>query len=45
MQLMMSGMLVLVLPAFVICTGITFIAYRRRHASAAAESDADPPDS
>ena len=32
MQVMMSGMLVLVLPAFVVCAGIALIAYRRRHA-------------
>jgi len=43
MQLMMSGMLVLILPALVICTGVAVIAYRRRDATAASESDEPRP--
>jgi hypothetical protein len=30
MKAMMGGMLILVLPAFLICTGIAVMAYRRR---------------
>ncbi len=30
----MSGMVILMIPAFLICTGITILAYRRRRKSA-----------
>jgi hypothetical protein len=30
MRAMLGGMVILVLPAFLVCVGITFMAYRRR---------------
>jgi hypothetical protein len=31
MGALMSGMVILMIPAFLICTGITITAYRKRH--------------
>jgi hypothetical protein len=34
MGALMSGMVILMVPAFLICTGITILAYRRHRQSA-----------
>jgi hypothetical protein len=34
MHAMLSGMAILVIPPFVICSGIAWMAYRRRHSFA-----------
>jgi len=31
MRAMLGGMVILILPSFVVCTGITVMAYRRRN--------------
>jgi hypothetical protein len=38
MRGMLGGMVILVLPAFAVCTGITIMAYRRRNQWAANQS-------